>query len=213
MKKKLIIVGAGGAGREIAQIAFDISSNNKTDWIPYGFLDDSELLTGTNVMKLPVLGKIKNWIPSDDEIFICGIAKLSIRKGVILSLLEKGAKFTSLIHPTALISDYAEFDEGTVIYPYTIVSTDAKIGKHVIINMHNAIGHDAKIGDFSVLSSFCDVTGFVSIGESVFMGSHVTVAPNLKIGNNANIGIGSVVVNSVKEGKSVFGNPAKSLII
>lgn len=213
MKKRLIIIGAGGAGREIAQIAYDICSTNKTEWTLYGFLDDSDLLEGSNVLNLPILGKIRNWIPSDDELFVCGIANMKIRKNIVQLLIDKGATFISLIHPTALISGHAEYAEGVVIYPYTVVSTNAKIGKHVIINMHNAIGHDAKIGDFSVLSSFCDITGFVSVGESVFLGSHATIAPNLKIGDHASIGIGSVVVSSVKDGKSVFGNPAKSMVI
>ena len=211
MEKKLIIIGAGGAGREIAQIAYDISSTKQMDWSLYGFIDDSYIFTGENILNIPVLGNIENWIPKNDEVFICSIAKIDSRKKIIENLEKKGATFINLIHPTAIVSEFAIFEKGLVVYPFTVISTNVKIGKHVMLNMHNSIGHDAKIGNFSVLSSFCDVTGYVSIGESVFLGSHVTIAPNLQIGNNAIVGIGSVVVNSVKNGKKVFGNPSKSL--
>ena len=213
MKKRLIIIGAGGAGREVAQIATDISSCNKTDWILHGFLDDSDMLQGKSVNNIPVIGTIKEWNPNKDEVFVCSIANSHTRKIVSELLEKKGALFISLIHPTVVVSSTALYGKGLIVYPFSVLSTNVTIGNHVIINMHNAIGHDARIGDFSVLSSFCDITGYVTIGEMVFLGSHVTIAPKLRIGNCATLGMGSVVVTSIKENKTVFGNPAKAMVI
>lgn len=209
MKKKLIIVGAGGAGREVAQIALDRQYTNTVDWELEGFIDDNiHALDNTNC-QIPLLGSINEWQPKKDEVFICSVGSPALREKLTLILEQRGAQFTNVIHPTAIISQSAKYELGLVVYPLTVISTNTQIGKHVLINLHNAIGHDACIGDYSVLSSFCDITGHVKIGSKVFLGSHVTIAPNLKIGNGANVGIGSVVVSSVKEYKNVFGNPAR----
>lgn len=209
MKKNLIIIGAGGAGRETVQIAIDINKSKKTNWELLGFLDDTEFNKKKMVMGLPVIGKIEGWKPKKNEVYICSIADTSLRKSIIEDLEMKGAEFINLIHPSVIISEYCNYSKGLIVYPNTVISVNTEIGKHVIINMHNSIGHDSKIGEYSVLSSFCDVTGYVNIGNSVFLGSHVTIAPKLKIGDNSVVGIGSVVTNSVKNERKVFGNPAR----
>lgn len=207
---KLIIVGAGGCGREVAQIAQDVEKASVVDWKLTGFIDDS-FNNGSIVNNIPVLGSIQDWVPKEDEVFICAIGNPNIRETIVTRLYEKGARFTKLIHPSVIVSQSAIIEEGVIIYPFTCVSVNTYIGKHVLINLHNAIGHDASIGDYSVLSSFCDITGHVKLGSKVFLGSHVSIVPNLKIGDNAYVGLGSVVVTSIKPDKRVFGNPAKSL--
>jgi len=211
MKKKLIIIGAGGCGREVAQIATDIQRTNTTDWELYGFIDDNPNALDNVDCNVSLLGNIQEWVPKEDELFICAIGNPTLREKLTVILEEKGANFTSLIHPTVIIASSARYEPGLVVYPFTSISVNTNIGKHVLINMHNAVGHDACIGSYSVLSSFCDITGHVHIGKKVFLGSHVSVAPGLKIGDNANVGLGSVVVSSIKEGKHVFGNPARML--
>jgi sugar O-acyltransferase (sialic acid O-acetyltransferase NeuD family) len=211
MKKKLILLGAGGAGREVLQIAKDIYKIEKNDWILHGFLDDAPDYQNKNIDGLYVIGKINEWVPKLDEIFVCSIANIAIRKEVISDYKKKGASFISLIHPTALINETAVFGEGLIMYPNSVLSSNVMLGSHVFINFNTTIGHDAKIGKNSVISSHCDVTGNVDVGECVFLGSHVTIVPNVKIGKNSIIGIGSVVVNNIKDNMKVFGNPAKSL--
>jgi len=211
MKKKLIIVSAGGAGREVAQIVLDIQATNTVEWEFAGFLDpDPDYFIKTDY-DLPLLGKVDDWQPGEYELYISASGCPDYREKSTLLLEERGAKFTNVIHPTVLISSNAKYENGLVIYPFTCITAHSYIGKHVMINLHNAIGHDTYIGDYSVLSSFCDITGHVKLGKKVFLGSHVTIAPELKIGDGANVGIGSVVVSSVKAGKRVFGNPAKAL--
>lgn len=211
MKKKLIIVGAGGCGREVAQIAMDVQQTGSVDWQLCGFLDDNLNALDEYKRNIKVLGRIQEWLPKEDEVFVCAIGEPSLREKSVGLLASRDANFVSLIHPTAIIAPSAVYEEGLVVYPYTVISVDTKIGKHVLINMYNAIGHDAIIGEYSVLSSFCDVTGHVRLGKKVFLGSHVTIAPGTEIGDDVYIGLGSVVVSSVKCGKRVFGNPARSL--
>lgn len=211
MPTKLIVVGAGGCGREVAWIAAEARAVGGVDWVPAGFLDDNpQALEGTGT-DLPILGSVADWQPSADEVFVCAIGSPHTRDLVATALEARGATFVNVIHPTALISSSARLADGLVVYPYSCISTDTRIGAHVQVNMHCAIGHDTVIGRSTVLSSFCDVTGHVRLGERVLLGSHVSIAPSLRVGDEAVLGMGSVVVAPVRAGKRVFGNPAKSL--
>lgn len=208
---RLIIVGAGGCGREVAQIASDMIDAGRAPWTIAGFLDDNPDALAGSACGYPVLGGVADWQPAPDERFVLAIGTPATRALIAAQLAAKGAQFASVIHPSSRVAPSATVGVGVVIYPYTYVSVDVVLGDHVQINMHNAVGHDARIGDYSVLSSFCDVTGYVRLGERVLLGSHVTIAPGLSIGDDALVGLGSVVVAPVRAGKHVFGNPAKTL--
>lgn len=211
MPRKLIVVGAGGCGREVAQIAVDARAAGNPDWALAGFIDDDPAaLSGHNAL-VPLVGSISDWQPSADEVFVCAIGSPGARDAIATSLEARGAQFVNVIHPTVLVAPSASLGHGLVVYPYSCISTDTVLQPHVQINMHCAIGHDAKLGRSTVLSSFCDITGHVQLGDRVLAGSHVTIAPKLRVGDDAVLGMGSVVVATVRAGKRVFGNPAKSL--
>ncbi len=213
MRQKLIIVGAGGAGREVAHAARDVEAAGMANWDLAGFLDDNPDALGGTTCSLPVLGSIGDWDPSADEIYVCSVGSPDLRERLTSTLEERGARFTNLIHPSARVWTMKPLGPGSVIFPFTFISADAVIGRHILINAHCSIGHDAVIGDYSVLSGFCDVTGCVRLGSHVFLGSHVAIAPGQEVGDHATVGIGSVVVAPVKAGKKVFGNPARILVI
>lgn len=209
MIKKVYILGAGGAGREAADIFFRMIHHSNLNYELAGFLDDEEALNDKNVNGIKVLGSINERVPKEDELFVCAISNIMIRKKIIESYQIKNAKFLNLVDPSSIISSSAVIGEGNIIYPNTVISSNVSVGDHVIINMHSTLGHDAKIGNNVVISSFCDITGYVEIGNETFLGSHVSIHPKIKIGNECQIGIGSIVINNVKNGKKVFGYPAK----
>lgn len=206
--KKLIIVGAGGCGREVLQWALSSPKNNR-EWVVAGFIDDGDDPLKGLISEYKVLGKITDWEPKPNELFVCAIGNPFVKKMLIDKLKSRGATFESVIHPTAIVVPTATVGEGVIIYPYTVVSDNAVVGDHVILNMHNTIGHDAHIGAYSTLSSFCDVMGHVRLGESVFAGSSVKIIPNVTVGDNAFLCVGSVIMSHVKEGTKVLGYPAK----
>jgi sugar O-acyltransferase (sialic acid O-acetyltransferase NeuD family) len=210
MQKKLIIIGAGGAGREAADIFFRLKMQSNLNIELIGYLDDNQNLLGREINSVKVIGS-NAWIPNEDEYFVCAIANRTIRKKIIDNFQIKNANFINLIDPSSIISNSATIGIGNIIYPYTIISSNVNVGNYNIINMHSILGHDAKIGDNNIISSFCDVTGFAEIGNSTFLGSHVSVHPKIKIGSECQIGIGSIVITDVKDGKKVFGYPAKKL--
>lgn len=208
--KEIIIVGAGGFGRELLQWIKDINRVEHI-WNIKGFIDDNpNSLDGSNC-DYPVIGSTNDYKPDNNEVFACAIANPKIKEKVVSSLKSKGAKFVSVIHPTAIIGDNIEIGEGLVAYPNSSITTNVKLGSFITL-LSSGIGHDAEVDDFSTISSFCDITGGVKLGKRVFLGSHVTIIPGRKIGNDAYIAAGSVVFTNVKENTKMMGNPAKKMV-
>lgn len=209
--KDIIIVGAGGFGREMLQWLTDINSEKKT-WNIKGFIDDNIHALEAFRYPVKVIGTIKDWVPSDSEVFVCAIADPDIKEKVVTLLKSRGAKFVSVIHPDAAIGAYTELGEGVVIYPDARITVNVKIGDFVTF-LHSFAGHDVTIGDYSTVFGGTSLNGFVQVGSHVQISSHVDVIPNRKIGDHAFIGAGSVVVDNVKPNTKMFGNPAKKMIL
>lgn len=211
--KNLILVGASDWGLEV----FSWLKTNKEYnlvWNFKGFLDDdvNKLNKIKYVEPYRILGSIEDYKIEDNDIFVCTIAKPLIKQKVVEKLLSKGAKFTNLIHPTALIFENTKIGKGNIISANCVISNEVEIQNHIGINLACTIGHNVLIEDFCQLSSQCDLTGHVKLKTAVFLGSKVCIIPNVTVEENANVGAGSVVIRKVKAGQSVFGNPAKKII-
>lgn len=207
--KELIIVGAGGFGRELLQWIKDINEVNQK-WTVKGFIDDNLEALSKYECDMPIIGRIESWIPGINEVFACAIADPNIKEKIVTLLKSKDAKFVQVIHPKAQIGDFTRIGEGVVIYPNSVITVNGTIEDYVTI-LSSGIGHDAQIGAYSTISSCCDITGGVKIGKRVFIGSHVTVVPQKTIAEDAYVGAGSVVVTNIQKGSIVFGNPATRL--
>lgn len=205
----LIIVGASGFGREIEQLVYDINQVN-SQWNVLGFLDDNlNALDGVQ-SDYSIIGSIKDWQPNENDFFVLALAFPEVKKNVVKMLKDRGAKFATLVHPTATISKFAHIGEGVVITQRSGLNANAKVGDFATI-LESGIAHDAELGNYSTLSGRVNINGHVKVGDMVYIGCGVSVAPGKKIGDGAQIGIGSVVISNVKPGTTVFGNPAKKL--
>jgi len=206
--QKLVIVGAGGFGREMLAWARQ-SIQFEHEWTIKGFIDDNvEALSGKNTPGA-MLGTIKDHQPAADEVFICAIGIPRVKRACSELLAARGASFTRLVHRTAVIGDNVELGEGVVLCPYTIVSANNRLGRGVAVNLHSSIDHDACVDDWSQVNCHCDLTGGVQVGKEVFFGSSVAIIPGVKIGDGAYLGAGAVVLRDVPAGATVFGVPAR----
>jgi len=204
--KDLIIVGAGGFGREALFIAKTINKIEH-EWNIKGFINDiPDALDGVRCSH-SIIGTIKDWIPSENEVFVIGISSPKGKEKVTGILKSKGAKFITLIHPAAIVSDEASIGEGCIIGARASVGGGAVIGNFVNI-AGSMVGQDAVIGDFSTTTGFANITN-AHLGKRVFVGSHAVIMNKRKIGDDAYVCAGSIVFNNVKSGIKVFGNPAK----
>lgn len=207
--KELIIVGASGFGREMVKYIEDIN-RQKLIWNIKGFIDDNLNALDGYPCDYSVIGTIQGWQPKDNEEFVCALAFPTVKKKVVELLQDKGAKFATLIHPSAMLHTYCTIGEGVVITPNSVISANATVGNFASI-LGSSVAHDASVGEWSTLSGKCSLNGHVQCGKMVYMGCGVLVAPSKKIGDGATVGIGSVVISNVKAGTSVFGNPAKKM--
>lgn len=204
---KIIIVGAGGFGRELLQWIKDINAVKPT-WEIAGFIDDDiHALDGVETDG-KIIGTIKDWQPKADEVFALAMGSPALKRKIVGLLKSKGAKFATVIHPTALLSPFAHYGEGFIMFPYSKLSCNSTVGDFVTL-LSTPIGHDNIIGEYSVISGGCNIVRNVKIGKDVFLAAGVCIAQDVVIGDGAYLGLGSVVLKDVEAGKKVFGNPAR----
>lgn len=206
--KNLIIIAAGGCGREVLQWAKDINKIEQR-WNIKGFIDDN--LNALDGLKcdVSVISKIDEYDIQPDDEFICCIGNSIVRKKIVDQMKSRGAVFTTIIHPNAVIAETCTIGEGVVIYPYALISDNAIIGDQCIINMYSSVAHDSELDEYCTISAHCDITGMCKLGKNVFMGTTSNMVPSSKIGDDAYICAGSTVMGRVRAGKKVLGNPAK----
>lgn len=208
--KNLIIIAAGGCGREVLQWAKDINKISPK-WKIKGFLDDD--LTALDHVKcdVKILAKIDDYVIESDDEFVCCIGNSEVRKDVVKRLKAKGAKFANIIHPTAIRAESCQLGDGIILYPFSIISDNAVLGDGCIINMYSSVAHDAVLGEYCTISAHCDVTGMCKVGNNVFMGSGANMVPGVIVGNNVFICAGSTVMSNLKDGAKVLGIPARKM--
>lgn len=209
-KQRLIIIGAGGFGRELLAWALD-AERTQALWSVGGFVDDDpEALVGFSSPR-PLLGAIDDHEPREDDRFVCAIGNPRRRLTICEELKRRAGQFATVVHPSATVAASAALGEGCVLCPGAVVTADATIGQHVILNVHASVGHDARVGPGCTLSGHADVTGRATLGRGVFLGSHAVVLPGAEVGDFAVVGAGSVVLRRVHAGTTVFGVPARKV--
>ena len=203
MKRKLLIIGAGGHGKVIADIALKMCK-----WEIIEFLDDNQNLT--NSLGLRIIGKTTEFIDYIDEYdFFVAIGDNKIRKEKQERLEKAGASIPKLIHPSAQIAEEVSIGYGTAVMAGVIINSSTNIGKGCIINTGSTIDHDNHIHDFVHVSPGSNLAGNVEVGEECWLGIGCTLINNIKITKGSIIGAGSVVVKHIHEKGVYIGIPAE----
>ena len=206
--KKIIIVGAGGMGKEVLWTLMDINKvSNVFDVI--GFLDDDKKLHGKKINGYSILGGI-NWLSNKKKIgCVVAIGDSKIRERVVKKLKNFNVSFPSIIHPSVIMSEFVTVGKGTIICAGGIISPYSEIGNFVFINLRSLIAHNCKIKDFVSIMTGVNVNGYTIIEKGAYIASGVTVRDEIKIGKWSVIGIGSVIGNDVKPYSLYLGNPGR----
>ncbi|WP_420890524.1 NeuD/PglB/VioB family sugar acetyltransferase [Dietzia kunjamensis] len=201
----LIIVGAGGHGREVACVAISTGIGFA------GFVDDCQpdehLLVPFGV---PYLGKVRDWGGSAGIRIVVGIGSGATREAVMLRMAANGIG-GGLVDPMASIGVDVRIAPGVVVFAGATVTTNIDIGRHTHIGRGAAVGHDCVLGNYVTVMPLASVSGNVTIGDRATIGTGAVVRQGVSIGPDSFVGAGSVVLSDVPAGAVVVGNPARAI--
>jgi len=208
--KNLIIIGAGGMGRQVYQFAKMCNGYNK-DFVIKGFLDDNiHSMDGYDGYP-SILSTIDDYQICNNDVFFNSIGEVEAKKVCISKILNKGGEFISLVHPTAIITEGTKIGMGCMIAPRVDIGGCTTVGDFCLIQDNAVIGHDVIIGDYSRVDCNTVIVGGVKIGNEVCIHTSAVISHNVEIEDGATVGALSFVFKKVKQGTTVFGNPAKIL--
>ena len=216
--ERIIIVGAGGFGRELFQWIKDILKYKYSDLLEYPeihLLDDRPQLIKCSVIRKYFSGTIADFVFLKNDNLVVAIADPDVKEKVVnfLNLRTEGLSptYMRIVHPTAIVAETAVIGVGTIICPNSLVSANAEIGDFVHINVASLVGHDAVVGDFCTISAQCDITGGAILAGKVFLGSGARILPGCSVAEGSRIGAGTVVSRSVKVKSTVFHTGSKKI--
>ena len=203
----LIIISAGNFGREVHSWTRQAIAAG-APWRIKGFLDSRiDILRGFDY-DTPILGAPECYQPIEGDVFLCAIGDPHDKCRYASMLEERGAEFTSLIHPTAVVGHNVRVGAGSIICPLTQLSCDIELDRHVVLGTLSSAAHNVHIGRYSQISGGCQINGHATVGEGVFLGASVPVLPTARVEDWSYAGAGSVILKSVKTRTKVFGNPS-----
>ena len=207
MTRTLVIVGAGGHGKVVADIA--LQSKKYKEIV---FLDDS-VDNGVVLRAGNVVGKFADWKcwHNDNTEFFVAIGPNIIRQRMMNELLAGKAKLATLIHQSAIVANCVTIGEGSLVVAGTVINAETKIGKGCIINTSSHVDHDCVIHDYVHIAPGSSLAGTINVGELSFIGIGSSVTPGINIGCNVTVGAGAIVISNVENDLTVVGCPAKIL--
>ena len=227
-KKNIIIIGAGGFGREVAWLIRRINEYNASHGVEelyniQGYLDDNTKLTGKKIGPYRVLGTandiktvISNMRDGSELYVTCAIANTKKKKKIMSSIKDRlsrfpgcSVSFPNLIDPDAVLSNQIAIGGGNIICAGCVVSVDVTIGDFNIFDWNSTIGHDDVIKDYVTLYPNVNVSGNVVLNERAEIGTGTQIIQGKTIGEGCILGAGAVVINDMPEECTAVGVPAK----
>lgn len=209
--KKLVIIGAGGFGKEVAWLVEEINCS-KPEWELVGFIDDN-LKQGEIINGIPVIGDVQYLSQFEKQIHaVCAMANPVYKKSVLRVLSGNDRiVFPNLTHPSIRISRTNQIGVGNILCKGTILTVNITIGNHVVIDVASTIGHDAVIRDYATILPAVNVSGCCVLHEGVTVGTGTQIIQGLSVGENTVLGAGSVVVKNIPANCTAVGVPAKPI--
>lgn len=210
MDNPVIIFGAGGLGKA----SLEIFQANEV--VVYCFLDDDERLHGQEIGEIGIMGNTDDhgytkFIGKKCDAFVA-LDERELRKGAFKMLNDRRKVMPiNAVHPKATVSGNAYISYGLFANAGVVIGSFAKVGIGCILHSNAVVDYEAQLGDYVQVGAGSVIHAGAKIEDEVFIGAGVTIAGPLEVGKGARIGAGSVVVENVKKGVTVFGNPAKEV--
>lgn len=203
MHSELVVYGAGGHGKVVAEIL--AAAGHEV----HGFIDDNVRLHGSWVLGLPVFPAV-DWLDSHAGCSVAlGIGDNRARERAAIVARDHGCRLVIAIHPAAIIARSAKIGDGAALMPAAVLNPDCEIGEGAIVNSGAIVEHDVRVGRYAHLSPNSALGGGAQIGDYSQIGMGATVLPLRRIGSNCVIGAGAVVLDDIADNQIAYGVPAK----
>lgn len=210
MSRDLVIIGAGGFGRETLDVVRAINDVTPT-WRVVGFIDDGPSTTNRErleALSIPHLGGLGS-IPEGIAVAVA-IGDPSTRRAVVNVLADRHP-FPALIHPRTLRGSQVRHGEGLIVLGGVSLGTNITLGDHVHINAHAVIGHDARLDDFVSVNPNATVSGECVVGALSLLGAASTVLQGLTVGTGVTLGAAACLTRDSPDHVTLVGIPAYPL--
>lgn len=213
MTQRLVIIGAGGFGREVLDLIEAINFDHATTGIvPFevlGFLDDGEPDPATlEPYGVGHLGPVAMLDDMPEDVgYVIGIGSPGVRRKIDEQYARRPCPV--LVHPTATSGRAVELGPGSVVCAGVRLTNNIRAGRHVHLNLNVTVGHDARLADYVTVSPLVAISGYVVLEDEVMLGTGAALNPGITVGANAIIGSGAAALRDVPAGAVAVGVPAK----
>lgn len=213
----LVLVGAGGLGREAAACVRACNAAVRRSWDLWGFVDDALAGCGREIDGFEVLGPVDHLVEllgtgeRVPQVVVCTgrPGATESRRVLARRLGAVDARFATIVHPTVSLAAGSSVGPGSVVLAQVVVTAPVAIGRHVVVMPHVVFTHDDRIGDFTTFGAGALLAGGVHVGDGAYIGSGACIREHVTIGAGALVGMGSVVLRDVPPGEVWVGNPAR----
>lgn len=214
MSRDIVVVGAGGHGRELFDIIQAVNRvSRRPSWRVVGFVDDKPSAANrrrVDCLGVPMLGPLE-WLgeaPSGTWLVI-GVGEPRTRREIGQRTRAYDLRAANLVHPAATVGAQTTLAEGVVLFAGARVTTNVRLGRHVHVNQNATVGHDSVLEDWASVHPLAAISGECRVGVGALVGTNACVLQGLQIGGGAVVGAGACVVRDVAPGAVVKGVPAR----
>jgi len=214
MTQDLVIVGAGGFGRETAA-AVDAVNRDRPTWRLLGFLDDDPARSGQPCGGSTVLGGLDTTadLSEDVAVVVCvgNPRDIARRERVVARLGLPPHRYATVVHPSVAMGPDCLLGAGSVLLAHTTLTAAVTVGAHVAVMPQAVLTHDDVVEDFATIASGVRLGGAVHVGRGAYVGAGALVREYVRIGAGSLVGLGSIVLVDVPDGQVWVGSPARLL--
>lgn len=211
--RDLLIIGAGGFGRETAQAVGALNQARPT-WRLLGFVDDDPQRRGTLIDGAAILGgrEVLGQAPQSRIVVCTGRPDdYTSRMRIVRELGLPWQRYATIVHPSAAVSASSSLGPGSVLLAQVVLTAAVRVGAHVAVMPHVTLTHDDVIDDFATIASGACLGGGVSVGQAAYIGAGATIGEHRSVGAFALVGMGAVVTGDVPGREVWAGVPARRL--
>ena len=207
-KKQIVIVGAGGHGREAVDIVEAMNCAGDSLEV-VGFIDDGlEVGELAAPHDLPVIGGVDRLATLTLGV-VLAIGDPRVRRKLAERITSFGRGFVSIVHPAASIGSWCEIGPGFIMAAGARLTHGVRVGAHVHMNVNSSVSHDCDLGDFVTVTPGVHVSGSVQVGAGVWLGIGSVIKQGVTVGDEAVVGAGAVVVDDLPGYRTAVGVPAR----